>query len=282
MLHIALHARPGLWLFHDHVEASALWDRMVSLGPVHHLCLMPNHVHLFTQRIDVAKLRGAMSGHARWSSHRRGGDRRLWRGYDEPAVISSPEHLQRTRRYVLLNPCRGRLVSDPLGWPWSTHRDATGLAWPRARKVVGDPVDFHGYVSRDRSVDPRGTDLPVFGLYTSSPSFEQVLEAVSAVTRTPVPQLLRDPTPRRRLIRCLRCLTDMSARGIARRLEVSPTTVSNVAIQRDDLVHTVDRVIGDRRFPLLQDGDLRSTAMWRRYSDYLWSKHRARQNDLCS
>lgn len=26
------------------------------------------------------------------------------------------------------NPCRARLVADPLAWPFSTHRDAVGLA----------------------------------------------------------------------------------------------------------------------------------------------------------
>ncbi len=281
MLHIALHARPGLWLFHDHTEALALWGRMVALGPVHHLCLMPDHLHLFTLRVDPAALRGAMSGHARWIACRRGEPTRLWRGYAEPEPITNPEHLQRTRRYVLLNPCRGSLVADPLAWPWSTHRDATGLAWPRARKVVADPDDFHGYVSRDRSVDPTGTDLPNHGLYIAAPSYAQVEAAVSAVTRTPVAWLRGKPVHRRRLIRCLRCLTDLGVRRIAAALGVSPGLVGGVPAQWDELVRIVDRVLGDERFPALGGHDLRLTVMWDRYEGYLRAKHRARQRELC-
>jgi hypothetical protein len=281
MLHIALHARPGLWLFHDHTEARALWDRFVALGPVHHLCLMPDHLHLFTLRVDPAALRGAMSGHTRWLANRRCEPVRLWRGYTEPEPITNPEHLQRTRRYVLLNPCRGRLVHDPLAWPWSTHRDATGLAWPRARRVVGDPVDFHGYVSRDRSVDPAGTDLPNHGLYLACPSMDQVAAAVSAVTRTPVAWLRSKPLHRRRLIRCLRCLTDLGVREIARRLNVAPSTVSAVPAKWDELVRVVDLVLTDGRFPGLHQGDLRLTRMWEQYEQYLSAKRRSRRRDLC-
>jgi hypothetical protein len=278
MLHVALHARPGQWLFHDHLEAQALWERLVGLGPVHQLCLMPDHVHLFALRVAAAMLRGAMSGHTRWLAHRRDQPGlRLWRGYDPPEPITSPEHLQRTRRYVLLNPCRGRLVDDPLAWPWSTHRDAVGLAWPRARKVVSDPVDFHAYVSRDRSVDPGGTDLPVHGLYLAAPSFEQVEAAVSAVTRTPIVQLRTAPLHRRRLIRCLRCHTDLSVRAIARRLGVSPGLVGGIPAQWDELARVVERVLGDDRFPGLAPGDLRCTVMWDRYELYLAAKARGRR-----
>lgn len=281
MLHIALHARPGLWLFHDHLEARALWDRMVALGPVHHLCLMPDHVHLFTRRVSPAALRGVMSGHARWNANRRAEPTRLWRGYGEPEHVTNPEHLQRTRRYVLLNPCRGRLVHDPLAWPWSTHRDATGLAWPRARRVVGDPADFHGYVSRDRSEDPAGTDIPNHGLYIAAPSYALVETAVSAVTRTPVAWLRGKPAHRRRLIRCLRCLTDLGVRGIARQLGVAPSTVSIVPAQWDDLVRMVDRVLGDERFQEIDLGNPTCTAMWDRYEQYLLAKRHARRRALC-
>ncbi len=281
MLHIALHARPGLWLFHDHLEARALWERCVALGPVHHLCLMPDHLHLFSRQVDPAKLRGAMSGFSRWVGHRRGvAGLRLWRGYAEPQPITNPEHLQRTRRYVLLNPCRGNLVGDPLAWPWSTHRDAVGLAWPRARRVVGDPVDFHGYVSRDRSVDTAGTDMPG-GLYIAVPSYDQVEAAVSAVTRTPILELRRKPVHRRRLIACLRCLTDLSVRAIARRLGVSPGIVGAVPGRWDELARTVERVLGDERFAGVHSGDLRLTVMWERYEVYLRAKRYTRRRDLC-
>jgi hypothetical protein len=283
MQHVALHARTGLWLFHDHHEARALWDRMVALGPVHHLCLMPDHLHLLAQRVDQRRLRGAMSGHSRWLGHRREQPGlRLWRPYEPPEPITNPEHLQRTRRYVLLNPCRAYLVGDPLAWPWSTHRDACGLSWPRARKAVGDPVDFHGYVSRDRSVDPAGTDFPCCNPTIAAPGFDLVVAAVSAVTRTPAHLLLSQSGHRRRLIRCLRCLTDLGVRVIARRLGVAPSTVSAVPAQWDELAIIVDRVLGDERFPRLAPGDLRLTVAWDRYELYLAAKARARRRGLCA
>ncbi len=282
MLHFAIHARPGLWLFHDHVEARALWDRLVAVTAVHHLCLMPDHAHGFTRRIPTLALRGAMSGHARWLAHRRDEPSlKLWLPYDQPAVVTNPEHLQRTRRYVLLNPCRGRLVDDPLAWPWSTHRDATGLTWPRARKLMADPADFHAYVSRDHSVRPDGTDLPSHRLDIDVPSYEQVEAAVSAVTRTPVQWLRTRPGPRRKMIQCLRTLTDIPVREIARRLGVSKSQVGRTHAHWDELTSVVDRVIGDGRFDALWWGDLRDTEAWDRYQRYLWDKRRARRNDLC-
>jgi hypothetical protein len=48
----------------------------------------------------------------------------------QPRSVGVPEGLmaRRTVRYIHLNPCRGELVSRPLAWPWSTHRDRLGLA----------------------------------------------------------------------------------------------------------------------------------------------------------
>jgi hypothetical protein len=279
MQHYTLHARRGLWLFHDWEEARALWDRLVAVAPVHHLCLMPDHVHLLTQRAAPDRLRAAMSGYSRWLSHRWAWPGiRLWRPLEPPGSLANPEHLERTRRYILLNPCRGGLVDDPLAWAFSTHRDATGLAWPPARKQVPDPFDFHAYVSRDRSVNPKGTDLPIHPLYTHQPSYEDVLCALSAISRIPLPSLLRPGRARHGLIHCQRSLTDLTTRELAARLDMSHSAVSRVRSGHDAAVEIVDRVIGDPRFAPLLVGDLRQTSMWQRYSAYLVAKARARRS----
>ncbi len=277
MEHYALHARRGLWLFHDWEEARALWDRLVAVTAVHHLCLMPDHVHLLARSVSRQRLAGAMSGYARWLGHRWGWQGfRLWRALGQPAVIGNPEHLQRTRRYVLLNPCRGSLVDDPLAWPFSTHRDATGLAWPPARRLVSEPFDFHAHVSKDDSTAPRGTDLPVQGLVGRHPAPDEVLNAVSAVTRTPSARFQCKGVARRQLILCLRGLTDLSARGIARQLGMSHSSVAAVRHNDEPVLRIVERVVGDPRFAPLEPTDLRNTLMWQRYRAYLAAKRGAR------
>ncbi|MFH1468532.1 MAG: hypothetical protein ABIO70_29350 [Pseudomonadota bacterium] len=273
MLHLALHARDDLWLFHDWVEAQALWVRLVKAAPLHHLCLMPDHVHLLARAMDERRVRAALSGYTRWLAHHRGEPGlHLWRPVEPPVSLTNREHLERTRRYILLNPCRGRLVSDPLAWPFSTHRDALGLAWPAVRRTVSDPAGFHAYVSRDRAVTPEGTDLPVRDLV--EPDFEDVVQAVSAVTRTPLARV-----PRPVLVRCLRTLTLLSARGIARELGCAPSSVTRVAPGRDGLAVAVERVVGDGRFPGLDGEDLRRTPAGRRYREYLVAKGCARRRD---
>jgi hypothetical protein len=280
MEHHALHARRGLWLFHDWEEARALWDRLLAVAPVHHLCLMPDHVHLLTQRAAPDRLRAAMSGHSRWLGHRWGWEGlRLWRPLEPPGSLANPAQLERTRRTILLYPCRVGLVGDPLSWAFSTHRDATGLAWPPARRQVSDPRDFHAFVSRDRSVNPQGTDLPMHPPHTHQPSYEDVLYALSAVSRTPVPALIRPGRARRLLIHCVRSLTDLTTRELASRLRMSHSAVSRVRTGHDAVAHVVVRVIGDPRFAPLQPEDLRSTPMWLGYRAYLAAKHQARARD---
>ena len=281
MLHYTLHARRGLWLFHTWEEARALWDRLVVVAPIHHLCLMPDHVHLLAPRVPLAGLHGVMSGHTRWLAHRWGWrGLRLWHPAEPPILLTNPEQLERARRTVLLEPCRGALVDDPLGWAFSTHRDATGLAWPRVRPRAPDPHEFHARVSRGGAAHLHASDLPVRGLSDASPSFEEVLWALSAVSRTPVPRLLTKGGPRRSLIRCQRLLTDQSARALARRLGVHHSAVLSVRIDDDPLAHIVDQVIGDPRFAPLHCEDLRATMMWQRYRAYLAAERRRRWDSL--
>jgi len=275
MEHFAIHARRGLWLFHTWEEARALWDRFVAIGPLHHLCLMPDHLHLLAPQVPRARLAGAMSGYARWLGHHWGWPGlTLWGPHGSPALLTNPEHLERTRRYILLNPCRGGLVDDPLGWAFSTHRDAVGMAWPRARRAVRDPHAFHAYVSRDRAVDPEGTELPYRLIRTEGPSFEDVLYALSAVHRTPVPKLLARGANRRTLIHCARALTHHSTRELAEHLGIHHSAVVKTSSHHDRLTETVERTIGDVRFPPLEAGDLRSTPGWLRYRAYLAAKRR--------
>jgi len=91
-------------------------------------------------------------------------------------------------KYVHLNPCRAEIVSDPLAWPFCTHRDACGLALPQVVPQVQHVAAFHRFVSSDPFVVIGGTSLPE-GARIGEPF--AVLEAVSALTRTPIGDLRR-------------------------------------------------------------------------------------------
>ncbi len=126
MLHVVAHAVSRDLLWRSHEEGLALWSRLLVLLPAA-LCLMPDHIHLLTDRYDHDAFVRLLSGYARWRHHRRGGQGRVWLPHPVPVLPGGPLHLQRTHRYIALNPCRDRLVADPLAWTWSTHRDGVGM-----------------------------------------------------------------------------------------------------------------------------------------------------------
>ncbi len=175
---------------------------------------------------------------------------------------SAPGKLRRNERYIHLNPCRARLIDDPLAWPWSTHRDRVGLAWPCAVPTRTDPAAFHRYVSADPSVAVDGTLLPC---RLDGGTAEQVYAAVSALTRSPAERLqLRGPA-RTLWIQSLRLLTELTQPAIAREVGVCLSTVQRLPPRWTPEIRLVRRVLGDRRFPALDDG----AAAWARRS--LWS-----------
>jgi hypothetical protein len=245
MQHYAFHARRGLWLFHDWEEARALWDRLVAVTTVHHLCLLPDRVHLLSPHLEPGPLRAAMSGHSRWLGHRwTWPGMRLWQPLPPPTLIHDPTQLERTCQGVLFAPSRAALVDDPMSWAFSTLRDAEGLAWPPARVPTTPPA------------------LPEAH---RTASFDDVLRAVSAVSRTPVPRLTRRGGSRHRLIYCLRQLTDLSTRALGAPLELTHSAVVRVPAGPEAMLWAVARALGDPRFAALEPGDLRTTPMWQRY-----------------
>jgi hypothetical protein len=130
---------------------------------------MPNHGHLLdpSSADEVRLAVGALaSGYAR-----RLGMPRVFEPLPDPAPIPDALHLARQIRYVHLNPCRARLVADPLAWPYSTHRGIVGaevnpwvgaarLAEQLGERARGYAEAFHAYVSSDPSASVAGTPFP--------------------------------------------------------------------------------------------------------------------------
>jgi hypothetical protein len=169
-----------------------LWRRLRIRYPA---CLasvlMPNHLHLVIETRSPREARRILAIELRAFTRRWFPGKQLWATVDEPELIPDRRHLRRVIRYVHLNPCRAGLVSDPLQWEWSTHRDAVGAAFPpwldlgALRRVWGCGAgafasDFHRYVSGDPTVRVEGTALPLArgGALVLSPEL-----AVTAVCR---------------------------------------------------------------------------------------------------
>lgn len=267
MLHFTAHVRHRQLLFSDWVEARFLWDRIVERLPVHALVLMPDHLHLVTPRFDASDWGVVARGYVRWRNRRHACSGKLFFPYTPPRPVPDRQHLDRLHRYVLLNPCRGGLVQDPLEWPFSTHRDRVGYALPGAVAAVADPAGFHRHISSDATTDPTGTSLPEPSGELLAPGVAQIARAVSSLTRTPAARLRARGPARTFLIRALRVLTPLSAGQIADALGLSASAVSRTPAGSGPDTRLVERVLGDGRFRLLADGDLSRTPGWARYGE---------------
>lgn len=254
MFHLVARATARTWLFLDWREADALWRAVLRAAPAPAaLVLMPNHVHLVHPNDVRIPLARALSGYVRWRNAARGqhgpGIERL-----PPAEPVAADKVARVVRYVHLNPCRAALCADPLAWPFSTHRDATGFAQPGVVPVRFDRARFHRYVSADPTVDVEGTALPT--VTVDVPQVGEVWRAVSAVTRTPLPLLADRPFARRLFVRAARTLCDASAPSIASVAGLHPRTVHRVRAGLDAAVRAVAAAVGDPRLPPLVDGPI--------------------------
>lgn len=251
-------------LFTTWEEGLALWHRLVRALPgLRQLVLMPDHFHALHPSDRRWDLGVAMRSFARWRGTRLRDARPLWRPQPEPVAIPDRLHLQRTERYLALNPSRAELVEDPLAWPLSSYRDAVGLSAQPVRRPVEDPHAFHHYVSSDPTVRTTGTGLPIER--GSIPTLDEVCEAVSAVMRVTLQALYKRGPTRTVAIRCMKTLCDASGSDIAAHLGVSRATVSRVRAGVDRTVRLVAVVAGDRRFRGLTDEDLRLLPGWWRY-----------------
>ncbi len=261
MWHVVARTVRGRLLFRSWAEGLEVWAVVVRAVPEPEaICLMPDHVHVVAP-VDVrARLGRALGGLARKRNAREGRAGRLLERL--PPAVEVPgtrQKVQRVLRYVHMNPVRAGLVTDPLAWPLSTHRDALGLTWP----TVGPRrrSDFHAYVARDEQC-PTGSELPGGALSASLP---EVVAAVSAVLRVPVGRLGRHPVGRSLVWEACGILAPTSARAMARELGVGLATMGRrVAVEREAL-RRVERVVRDERFGALDDGPLLWTPSWGRY-----------------
>ncbi len=262
-MHHTCRSRRGTLAFRTHPEARALWDAILHQVPdPMALCLMPDHVHLLHRRDVHQALGRALGSYARRRNGLRGQQGRVWQRQPPPDPVEGTTKQRRSERYIHLNPCRARLVADPLAWPWSTHRDRLGLAVPGCVPAVPDPSRFHAYVSADPTVHVNGTPLPAL---RDMGTMDGITAAVSALTRATPPMLAQRGPARSTLLRSLRCLSDRSPADLADALGLHRASLYRVLDIWTPDVRIVAQVLGDPRFAALQEHDLRHQPSWARY-----------------
>lgn len=118
MFHHVARARSGEWLFRTELEGRGLWRRVAALDGLVAACRMPDHLHVVLRHGHPSRcLLQVESACTRARNAARGGRGPLWAPAPPPQPLPDELHLRRTVRYVHLDPCRARLVSDPLAWP---------------------------------------------------------------------------------------------------------------------------------------------------------------------
>jgi REP element-mobilizing transposase RayT len=253
MFHHVARTRHHQRLFDTWAEGVDLWRRVCGACPgLVALVVMPDHLHLL-HALDVRRaLADALGRYARAYHARRGTGGALVEPLPEPGWLADAEKIRRNVRYIHLNPCRAKLVSDPLAWPLSTHRDAVGIAVPPVVRPRPDPIRFHAYVSGDPHVNVEGTELP--GRSLRADNVIDVLHATSAVCRVPLGDLHRRGDARTLYLRtAIELCPDAPHAEIGAAVGVSRATTYRAGAS-DPAVRVVARAVGDPRFQPLWDG----------------------------
>ena len=214
--HWAFKVKDGTEGWTERADFEWLWRELKKIFPeAAARCVMSNHGHALAQTLDLAgTARRISSLQKRMNGFRKKGGRSaiVWDPVSAPSPVSNVEKWLRDIRYIHLNPVRARLVSDPLAWPWSTHRDWVGAGtdpcpeWLRQWSELlpwsgpGWEREFHRYVSADPSTGhPEGTVgvpsaqslLTELKVCPSGIGVLDLAKAWGAAHRVPAPQILR-------------------------------------------------------------------------------------------
>jgi len=128
-------------------------------------CLMSNHFHVLfvLSAPNLARGMHRLNGlYARRFNERHGHTGHLFEARYASTLVESETHLLEGLRYIVLNPVRVGLCSDPAEWEWSSFRATAGidacprfLAAARVRRLFGRaPMSGEAYAAfvRERGV----------------------------------------------------------------------------------------------------------------------------------
>lgn len=97
----------------------------------HAYCLMPNHFHILLETPKPNLARGMQrlnSTFAQSFNRRNARIGHVLQGRYHAVLLEKESHLLEVCRYVVLNPVRARLCSNPAAWAASSYRASAGLA----------------------------------------------------------------------------------------------------------------------------------------------------------
>jgi putative transposase len=95
----------------------------------HTYCLMPNHYHLVLETPEPnlsAGMQRLNSVFAQWFNAESGFTGHVFERRFSSRIVESTYDLFELARYVVLNPVRAGLCSDPGDWEWSSYRALIG------------------------------------------------------------------------------------------------------------------------------------------------------------
>ncbi len=118
-------------IFIDDIDRFRFLDALSSTVKQYNLlchayCVMTNHYHLIIETPDanlsasMHRLNTIYAHYFNWKHDRIG---HLFQGRFNAIVVQKESHLLELCRYIVLNPVRARIVSDPSQYDWSSFRE---------------------------------------------------------------------------------------------------------------------------------------------------------------
>jgi putative transposase len=116
-------------------------------------CLLANHFHIVLQPGEGTSLSVFMhwwlTSHVRRYHRHYGTSGHVWQGRFKSFPVQCDEHFLTVVRYVLLNPVRARVATNPFDWPWSSlHLPGLVDDWP-----LSPPRDWDAILAQTLSDD---------------------------------------------------------------------------------------------------------------------------------
>jgi putative transposase len=104
-------------------------------------CLMPNHLHLLTERLEdpISRvMQGLLTSYSQYHNRKYKKIGHLFQGRYKAILCQSDRYLGELVRYIHLNPVRAKMVVRPEDFEYSGHRAYLGL--DTSRLVDAEPV----------------------------------------------------------------------------------------------------------------------------------------------